>query len=71
MWLDPLHLVHRSPGGNDSTPQDSEGDLSEKALREQSIRRNRRQRFVDCITSEDVSMGVLALSRRRTASSHV
>ena len=39
------------------TARDGEDALSEKSLREQSIRRNRRQKFVDCITSEDVSMG--------------
>ena len=54
--LDPLHLVHRDSDMHD-TVREGEDALSEKSLREQSIRRNRRQKFVDCITSEDVSMG--------------
>ena len=37
---------------------------SEKLMRERSIRSNRRQKFVACITSEDVSMGTSHCSAR-------
>lgn len=61
--LDPLNLVYREPPQSNSQWH-SRDDLlltgdnnSEKLMREQSIRSNRRQKFVACITNEDVSMG--------------
>ncbi|KAI0339764.1 RabGAP/TBC [Trametopsis cervina] len=55
---DPLNLVHRAPSGNDSFSEAGD-DVPERIMRERSIRLNRRQRFVDCVTSEDVSMAQL------------
>ncbi|KAI0812686.1 rab-GTPase-TBC domain-containing protein [Irpex lacteus] len=54
---DPLHLVYRKPFESEVHHDGSE--VSEKALRERSIQLNRRQRFLDCITNEDVSMAQL------------
>ncbi|KAI0696694.1 rab-GTPase-TBC domain-containing protein [Cytidiella melzeri] len=51
---DPLRLCHLKPAAGDL--HDDGTELSEKALRERSIRLNRRQRFLDCATNEDVSM---------------
>ena len=33
-------------------------EKSEKLMRERSIRTNRRHKFVDCLTSQDVNIGV-------------
>ena len=58
--LDPLHLVHQKSRRN--AAKDAAGDGSEKLMRERSIRSNRRQKFVDCVTGEDVSMGATITS---------
>lgn len=57
---DPLHLVHQKSRRN--AAKDATGDGSEKLIRERSIRSNRRQKFVDCVTGEDVSMGATVSS---------
>ncbi|KAI0093113.1 rab-GTPase-TBC domain-containing protein [Irpex rosettiformis] len=54
---DPLHVIRRIP--SESDPQNDGLEVSEKVLRERSIRLNRRQRFLECITNEDVSMAQL------------
>lgn len=61
--VDPLHLVRRKPrqGSSQTPPRSSDSQADEKLMRERSIRSNRRQKFVNCITSEDVSMGSFVL----------
>ncbi|KAH9951534.1 rab-GTPase-TBC domain-containing protein [Amylocystis lapponica] len=63
---DPLYLVRRRPFKRSASSQSSpEGEpsgsdvIAEKLNRERSIRTNRRQKFVDCITKEDVDMAQL------------
>ena len=65
--LDPLHGVrHRSLKRTDKSPRrDQSPDLSvdketsEKLMRERSIRTNRRHKFVDCLSGQDVNIGRL------------
>lgn len=66
--LDPLHLVYRKAHQSNSQKNRSAADVegSEKLMRERSIRSNRRQKFVACITSEDVSMGTSIPSKGAT-----
>jgi hypothetical protein len=65
---DPLRLLGRSNGGRhgraessslrhsrSSSPHDSEP--SEKLKREQSVKANRHQKFIECLSREDVDMG--------------
>jgi hypothetical protein len=63
---DPLHGIKlRLRRGEPSTssikqPKHDPTNLekTEKLLRERSIRSNRRHKFVDCLTSQDVNIGV-------------
>lgn len=64
---DPLLVVERrqvrrpdTPGSEGNTPDPETG--SEKLNRERSIRSNKRQKFVDCITAEDVNIGMVYYS---------
>lgn len=59
---DPLQLIRRQPArdGARAGPQEIPHGLdehSERLIRERSIRSNRRQKFISCVTSDDVSMG--------------
>ncbi|KAI0665916.1 RabGAP/TBC [Trametes maxima] len=59
---DPLHIIYRqsekSASKSRANPEmDSPGD--EKLMRERSIRTNRRTRFVNCITRDDVDIAQL------------
>lgn len=61
VWIDPfLRLLDSpppqegSPSGNGTSPS---GD-TEKVFRETSIRRNRRQKFIDCLSKDNVDMGM-------------
>ncbi|KAI0793178.1 RabGAP/TBC [Abortiporus biennis] len=63
---DPLHLVRRPPKRDHASAREhvqldplGSREQIEKLLRERSIRANRRQKFVDCILKEDVSMAEL------------
>jgi hypothetical protein len=64
---DPLHGVrHRSFKRGDKSPRrDQSPDLSvdketsEKLMRERSIRTNRRHKFVDCLSGQDVNIAAL------------
>ncbi|KAJ3558015.1 hypothetical protein NM688_g1153 [Phlebia brevispora] len=61
---DPLQLIRRLPKRDDPRAGSREGlhdmdDHSEKLLRERSIRSNRRQKFIGCISSDDVNMAQL------------
>ncbi|PSS38044.1 hypothetical protein PHLCEN_2v129 [Hermanssonia centrifuga] len=61
---DPLHLVRQRPKRRElrlHSPADSldTGDNSEKLIRERSIRSNRRQKFINCVTSEDANIAQL------------
>jgi hypothetical protein len=70
MDVDPLHGIrHRPRRGEPSTipikrPKDDATSLekSEKLLRERSIRSNRRHKFIDCLTSQDVNIGMYKLT---------
>lgn len=55
---DPLHLVRRRPPKRNQPLSGSSDEASGKLARERSIKSNRRQRFVDCVTQEDVNMGM-------------
>lgn len=67
MWKpkDPLHRVKHRPRLEEAltipikrTKEDNTNvEKSEKLLRERSIRSNRRHKFVDCLTSQDVNIG--------------
>jgi hypothetical protein len=63
---DPLHGIrHRPRRGEPSQssikqPTEDPANLekSEKLLRERSVRSSKRHKFVDCLTSQDVNIGV-------------
>lgn len=65
--LDPLHGVrHRSARRGDKSPRPEQPfdttvdkETSEKLMRERSIRTNRRHKFVDCLSGQDVNIGRL------------
>ncbi len=78
--LDPLQLIRRLSRRDESHagPQAAFGldDHSERLIRERSIRSNRRQKFISCLTSDDVSMGAsvtrfAVLSRHLKALCHI
>ncbi|CCM01930.1 uncharacterized protein FIBRA_04003 [Fibroporia radiculosa] len=58
---DPLHIIQRRPSRKLSKSQvgADAGVRAEKLDRERSIRTNRRQKFVECVTHEDVNMAQL------------
>ncbi|KAF9807571.1 hypothetical protein IEO21_08154 [Rhodonia placenta] len=58
---DPLHLVRRLPPSKGPSTDNAQASTARTAKldRERSIRTNRRQKFIDCVASEDVSMAQL------------
>ncbi|KAF9452742.1 RabGAP/TBC [Macrolepiota fuliginosa MF-IS2] len=63
---DPLHGVRQRPGRRDVSPatsrqpsKSSDHPRDEKLMRERSIRTNRRHKFLDCLTSQDVNISEL------------
>jgi len=64
-YLDPLHLIRRraSKRANPSVPNRSRshspapGLAPEKVMRQHSINSNRRNKFIECLSREDVDMG--------------
>ncbi|KII92748.1 hypothetical protein PLICRDRAFT_37547 [Plicaturopsis crispa FD-325 SS-3] len=62
---DPLHGVrHRMSKRTDSSPRPrghapEDKEKAEKLMRERSIRTNRRHKFVDCVSSQDVNIAEL------------
>jgi len=64
-YLDPLHLIRRraSKRANPSAPNRSRshspapGQTPEKVMRQRSINSNRRNKFIECLSREDVDMG--------------
>lgn len=66
---DPLHAVkHRSRRAADHPPLTThprspqnyaEKEKNEKLMRERSIKSNRRHKFVDCLSAQDVNIGAL------------
>jgi hypothetical protein len=66
--VDPLHGIRRRLSKHpDSSPRQPKtqvsavNEKSEKLMRERSIRTNRRHKFVECLTSQDVNIGAFAL----------
>ncbi|KAJ7593902.1 rab-GTPase-TBC domain-containing protein [Mycena floridula] len=65
IYKDPLHGIRqralRSPSSTISLkkPKESSPEHSEKLMRERSIRTNRKQKFVDCLSSGDVNIAEL------------
>jgi hypothetical protein len=66
--LDPLYGVrHRSNKRADTTSHSPivpsmQNEKAEKLRRERSIRTNRRHKFIDCLSSQDVNIGAPCLS---------
>lgn len=60
LYADPLYLIRRRVDKRPSSSHSTDGadTGSAKLMRERSIKTNRRQRFIDCLTQEDVSMGM-------------
>ncbi|TCD67858.1 GTPase-activating protein [Steccherinum ochraceum] len=56
---DPLHLIRQRPPKRYQSLPSSSTDVSGTLARERSIKSNRRQKFVECITQEDVNMAQL------------
>jgi hypothetical protein len=61
---DPLVAVRHRPRRTDTSPRRSSppnspesAERSEKLMRERSIRTNRRHKFVECLSSQDVNIG--------------
>ena len=63
LHVDPLHGVCHRPSKRDRSPKREstetpvDKETSEKLMRERSIRTNRRHKFVDCLSSQDVNIG--------------
>ncbi len=58
--LDPLHGIRRPSTAPSRKSKDNIADnpeKSEKLMRERSIRTNRKHKFVDCLSSQDVNIG--------------
>lgn len=66
---DPLHLVHvrprRPPAGDANPSREGSPDSPAQLEREKSIRSNKRRKFVDCLTDEDVNMGAFYDSKSK------
>ena len=64
--LDPLHLARRKYSKRQrlgKLPEDlPEQDAPGKLARERSIKTNRRDKFIQCISADDVNMGTLTTS---------
>ena len=62
--VDPLRGVSHRPSKQDRSPRRESAETlvdretSEKLIRERSIRTNRRHKFVDCLSSQDVNIGI-------------
>ena len=59
IWIDPFCRLLHPPPSKESSPSGSglSGD-AEKLFRETSIRRNRRQKFIDCLSKDNVDIGM-------------
>ena len=63
LHVDPLRGVCHRPSKRDRSPKREstetpvDKETSEKLMRERSIRTNRRHKFVDCLSSQDVNIG--------------
>jgi TBC1 domain family member 2 len=71
-FQDPLNGIRRGNTQNDllplvndrqSMPRQERPEKTEKLLRERSIRTNRRNKFIECLSSQDVNIGMRNMGR--------
>ena len=74
-FQDPLNGIRRGNAQNDLPPivshhndrksiaKQERPEKTEKLLRERSIRTNRRNKFVECLSSQDVNIGMRNMGR--------
>ena len=73
--LDPLNgIINRRPRDPSPAPQPKDGNFksgsdsrekSEKLMRERSIKTNRRHKFVECLSSQDVNIGMCFFLKKK------